>query len=173
MFDIYIQDVEDLEEMLLSGKTLKEYLNCFHCKTNSNDEFAEYLAKPDTELYQNDEESEIERIKQEKTLQEEEEKLRQIEEENMRRMEEENMKRMEDLMKLEEEALQKNCEEEKAHHMKHEDEEEQTISIVKALLNYSDVNYHMILSMMMKANYDLTLFMNYPTVQDLINYIVH
>ena len=162
---MYIQDIEDLEEMLLSGQTLKDYLNCFHCKKNLNDEFVEYFVKPDTELEQREEESEFDKLKQEMAVQDEDEKLRQIEEENMRRMEE--------VMKLEEEALRKKCEEEKALQKKHEVEEEQTISIVKALLNYSDVNYHMILSMMMKANYNLALFMNYPTVQDLINYIVN
>ena len=39
---MYIQDIEDLEEMLLSGQTLKDYLNCFHCKKSLNDEFVEW-----------------------------------------------------------------------------------------------------------------------------------
>ena len=49
--------------------------------------------------------------------------------------------------------------------------DDKTISIVKALLNQGDINYHMILSMV-SAKVNLNQFMNYPTVQDLINYII-
>ena len=51
------------------------------------------------------------------------------------------------------------------------EEEAEAISIVKALLNHSDLNYHLALSMMMAAKVKLNFFMNYPKIQEILNYI--
>ena len=51
--------------------------------------------------------------------------------------------------------------------------EKEAISIVAALLNYTDLNYHIMLSMVISAKVNLKFFLNFPTVQDLIVYIVN
>ena len=51
--------------------------------------------------------------------------------------------------------------------------EKEAISIVAALLNYTDLNYHIMLSMVISAKVNLKFFLNFPTVQDLIIYIVN
>ena len=51
--------------------------------------------------------------------------------------------------------------------------EKEAISIVAALLNYTDLNYHIMLSMVISAKVNLKFFLNFPTVQDLIAYIVN
>ena len=51
--------------------------------------------------------------------------------------------------------------------------EKEAISIVAALLNYTDLNYHIMLSMVISAKVNLKFFLNFPTVQDLIKYIVN
>ena len=51
--------------------------------------------------------------------------------------------------------------------------EKEAISIVAALLNYTDLNYHIMLSMVISARVNLQFFLNFPTVQDLIVYIVN
>ena len=51
--------------------------------------------------------------------------------------------------------------------------EKEAISIVAALLNYTDLNYHIMLSMVISAKVNLMFFLNFPTVQDLIVYIVN
>ena len=51
--------------------------------------------------------------------------------------------------------------------------EKEAISIVAALLNYTDLNYHIMLSMVISAKVNLEFFLNFPTVQDLIEYIVN
>ena len=55
-----------------------------------------------------------------------------------------------------------------------EDElEKEAISIVETLLNYTDLNYHIMLSMMINAKVNVKFFLNFPTVQDLIKYIMN
>ena len=51
--------------------------------------------------------------------------------------------------------------------------EKEAISIVAALLNYTDLNYHIMLSMVTSVKVNLKFFLNFPTVQDLIAYIVN
>ena len=55
-----------------------------------------------------------------------------------------------------------------------EDElEKEAISMVETLLNYTDLNYHIMLSMMINAKVNVKFFLNFPTVQDLIKYIMN
>ena len=51
--------------------------------------------------------------------------------------------------------------------------EKEAIGIMAALLNYTDLNYHIMLSMVISARVNLKFFLNFPTVQDLIVYIVN
>ena len=48
--------------------------------------------------------------------------------------------------------------------------EKEAISIVATLLNYTDLNYHI---MVISARVNLKFFRNFPTVRDLIVYIVN
>ena len=51
--------------------------------------------------------------------------------------------------------------------------EKEAIAIMAALFNYTDLNYHIMLSMVISARVNLKFFLNFPTVQDLIVYIVN
>ena len=50
--------------------------------------------------------------------------------------------------------------------------EKEAIALVAALLNYTDLNYHIMLSMLISARVNLKFFLNFPTVRDLIVYIM-
>ena len=54
--------------------------------------------------------------------------------------------------------------------------EEEAIAIVKVLLsqakNQADLNYHLVLSMLLSAKVTWTFFVDFPTVQDILDYIV-
>ena len=51
--------------------------------------------------------------------------------------------------------------------------EKEAIALVAALLNYTDLNYHIMLSMVISARVNLKFFLNFPTVKDLIVYIMN
>ena len=57
--------------------------------------------------------------------------------------------------------------------LKEDELEKEAISIVETLLNYTDLNYHIMLSMMINAKVNVKFFLNFPTVQDLIKYIMN
>ena len=57
--------------------------------------------------------------------------------------------------------------------LKEDELEKEAISIVETLLNYTDLNYHIMLSMMINAKVNVKFFLNFPTVQDLMKYIMN
>ena len=57
--------------------------------------------------------------------------------------------------------------------LKEDELEKEAISMVETLLNYTDLNYHIMLSMMINAKVNVKFFLNFPTVQDLIKYIMN